>query len=172
MLIRISESDDFIVDYDKEKGMYRVSTFENNHFQDEYWFDAYEEKECPVCEDIRSWFSAFATGAAEFMKFLQNYYNGAEPIYPSEMEELLKEFLEQYGEVKETDEQVRFYDLENNKIAKILEFLEWLKELNEISASIPKEINFPVLDIRSDEEKAMELLDIIIGYIKEGVNYV
>lgn len=44
-LIRISESNDFIVDYDKERGMYRVSIFEDNHFKDEYWFDAYEEKE-------------------------------------------------------------------------------------------------------------------------------
>lgn len=44
-LIRISESDDWIVDYDKERGMYRVSIFEDNHFQDEYWFDAYEDKE-------------------------------------------------------------------------------------------------------------------------------
>jgi hypothetical protein len=44
-LIRISESDDFIVDYDKDRGMYRVSVFEENHFKDEYWFDAYEEKE-------------------------------------------------------------------------------------------------------------------------------
>lgn len=45
-LIRISESDDWIVDYDRERGMYRVSYFEDNHFVDEYWFDAYEEREC------------------------------------------------------------------------------------------------------------------------------
>lgn len=44
-LIRISESDDWIVDYDKGRGMYRVSYFQDNHFVDEYWFDAYEEKE-------------------------------------------------------------------------------------------------------------------------------
>lgn len=44
-LIRISESDDWIVDYDKERGMYRVSYFEDCHFVDEYWFDAYEERE-------------------------------------------------------------------------------------------------------------------------------
>lgn len=104
MLIRISESEDFVVDYDREKGMYRVSTFENNHFQDEYWFDAYEEKECPIEKDTWHLFSAFVTGAAEFMKFLHDYYNGATPIYPSEMEELLKEFLEQYGEIKEIEE--------------------------------------------------------------------
>lgn len=44
-LIRISESDDWIVDYDRERGMYRVSYFEDNHFRNEHWFDAYEEKE-------------------------------------------------------------------------------------------------------------------------------
>ena len=44
-LIKISVSDDFEVDYDKERGMYRVSVFEDGHFWDEYWFDAYEEKE-------------------------------------------------------------------------------------------------------------------------------
>jgi hypothetical protein len=44
-LIRISESDDSIVDYDKERGMYRVSIFEDGHFKDEIWFDAYEDKE-------------------------------------------------------------------------------------------------------------------------------
>ena len=44
-LIKICISDDFEVDYDKERGMYRVSVFEDNHFCDEYWFDAYEEKE-------------------------------------------------------------------------------------------------------------------------------
>lgn len=44
-LIRISESDDWIVDYDKERGQYRVSYFEDNHFKDEHWFDCYEEKE-------------------------------------------------------------------------------------------------------------------------------
>ena len=44
-LIRISESDDWIVDYDRERGMYRVSYFEDNHFKDEYWFDCFEEKE-------------------------------------------------------------------------------------------------------------------------------
>lgn len=41
-MIRVCESDDFIVDYFKDKGMYRVSIFEDGHFQDEYWFDAYE----------------------------------------------------------------------------------------------------------------------------------
>lgn len=42
-LIKISESDNWIVDYDKERGKYRVSYFEDGHFVDEHWFDAYEE---------------------------------------------------------------------------------------------------------------------------------
>ena len=44
-LIRIAISDDWIVDYDKERCMYRVSYFQDNHFQDEFWFGAYEDKE-------------------------------------------------------------------------------------------------------------------------------
>ena len=43
-LIRISESEDFIIDYDKERGMYRVSVFNDGHFQDEYWFEGYEKR--------------------------------------------------------------------------------------------------------------------------------
>ena len=46
-LIRISESDDWTVDYDRERGMYRVSYFQDNHFVDECWFDAFEEREIP-----------------------------------------------------------------------------------------------------------------------------
>lgn len=44
-VIRIVDSDDFVVDYDKSRGMYRVSIFEDGHFKDEVWFDAYEDKE-------------------------------------------------------------------------------------------------------------------------------
>lgn len=44
-LIKILESDDWIVDYDRERGMYRVSYFEDNHLVNEYWFDCYEETE-------------------------------------------------------------------------------------------------------------------------------
>lgn len=44
-LIRILETEDWIVDYDKENKKYRVSYFNGNHFVDEIWFDAYKEKE-------------------------------------------------------------------------------------------------------------------------------
>ena len=45
-IIRIeSNSKDCVVDYDKDRGMYRVSIFDDDHFWDEFWFDAYEEKE-------------------------------------------------------------------------------------------------------------------------------
>lgn len=44
-LIRISERDGWVVDYDKERGMYRVSVFKDYHFLDEFWFDAYKDKE-------------------------------------------------------------------------------------------------------------------------------
>ena len=44
-LIRILENDDFVVGYDRERGMYRVSYFQDNHFVDECWFEEYKEKE-------------------------------------------------------------------------------------------------------------------------------
>ena len=44
-IVTISYTDDWIVEYDKSRGMYRVSYFQDNHFVDEHWFDAYEEKE-------------------------------------------------------------------------------------------------------------------------------
>lgn len=44
-LIRISESDNWITDYDTERGMYKVRYFEDGHFVDQYRFDCYEEKE-------------------------------------------------------------------------------------------------------------------------------
>ena len=101
-LIRISESDAWIVDYDRERGMYRVSYFEDNHFRDEHWFDCFEEIELsPVEQHMYDYASAYVKGATTFMKYMHDYYNGAEPIYPSEMEGILMEFLQQYGEVKE-----------------------------------------------------------------------
>ena len=43
--VRILESDDWIIDYDREKRKYRVSYFEDFHFVDEIWFDTYEDRE-------------------------------------------------------------------------------------------------------------------------------
>lgn len=43
-LIRIFENADFTIDYDKENKRYRVSYFEDCHYKDECWFDAYEEE--------------------------------------------------------------------------------------------------------------------------------
>lgn len=54
-LIRISESDNWIIDYDRERGMYRVSYFEDYHFKDEYWFDCFEEKEVTNKTELIGW---------------------------------------------------------------------------------------------------------------------
>ena len=54
-LIRVSESDDWIVDYDRERGMYRVSYFKDCHFVNEYWFDAYEEKEISLSKALEKY---------------------------------------------------------------------------------------------------------------------
>lgn len=37
-LVRVCDEDDVCVDHDKDSWMYRVSTFADGHFQDEYWF--------------------------------------------------------------------------------------------------------------------------------------
>lgn len=44
-LIRIAEEDNWAVDYDRIRGMYRVSYFENGHFVAECWFACYGERE-------------------------------------------------------------------------------------------------------------------------------
>lgn len=44
-LIEILDKDEWTVQYDKENNRYRVSYFEEFHFCDEIWFDAYEDKE-------------------------------------------------------------------------------------------------------------------------------
>lgn len=45
-LIRVAEEDNWAVDYDRTRGMYRVSYFENGHFVAECWFNCYGEREC------------------------------------------------------------------------------------------------------------------------------
>ena len=54
-LFPISESDDFVVHYDPMRGMYRVTVFNDGHFLDEYWFDAYEEKEVTNKTELIGW---------------------------------------------------------------------------------------------------------------------
>lgn len=54
-LIRISESDNWIADYDTERGMYKVSYFEDGHFVDQYRFDCYEEKEVTNKTELIGW---------------------------------------------------------------------------------------------------------------------
>lgn len=52
-LIRIeSNSKDCVVDYDKERGMYRVSIFDDDHFWDEFWFEEYKEKDNTLDENL------------------------------------------------------------------------------------------------------------------------
>lgn len=88
-LIRILESDDWFVDYDRERDMYRVSYFEDNHFVDECWFGAYEEKEVnhkdtpiPVKRFEgynHEWWAGYYPYCGEFLKY--NFENGCEAGY-------------------------------------------------------------------------------------------
>lgn len=101
-LIRVSESNDWIVDYDRERGMYQVSYFKDGHFVDEHWFDCYEERELKSNKDILyCYWKAFIRGAAELIEYMRkNYCNG---IFPSDMTDILKEFCRQFGEIKEVN---------------------------------------------------------------------
>ena len=85
-LIKICVSDDWFVDYDRERGMYRVSYFEDNHFVDEFWFDAYEEKELAV-----------RNKAVDF-SYLHNWFIDSvgteKPVWTEDhIEELLENFI-------------------------------------------------------------------------------
>lgn len=58
-LIRISESDNWIVDYETDSKTYRVSYFEDGHFVDQYRFEPYEPHEHSEMKMfISKWFSA------------------------------------------------------------------------------------------------------------------
>lgn len=51
-LIEIFTNDSFIVEYNPETKQYRVSYFgEDNHWQDECWFDAYAKAELERLQD-------------------------------------------------------------------------------------------------------------------------
>lgn len=99
-LIRISESEDFTVDYDRDRGMYRIGILKDGCCIESYWFDCYEERELSSNEDIlRLYWKTFIHGAVELMEYMRkNYPNG---IFPSEMTNVLKEFCKQFGDIKE-----------------------------------------------------------------------
>ena len=54
-LIRVFENETFVIDYDKENKRYRASYFEDNHYQDECWFDEYEDKEMSLSEALEKY---------------------------------------------------------------------------------------------------------------------
>ena len=100
-LIRISESSDgWTVDYDRERGMYKVSYSEDGIWSLEHWFDCYEERELNSNEEwLRLYFKAYIRGAAELIEYMRKKYSNG--IFPSEMTDILKEFYKQFGELKE-----------------------------------------------------------------------
>jgi hypothetical protein len=44
---QIAQTEDFVIEYDKERAMYRVSYFQDNHFVDDVIFDEVQ-RECPT----------------------------------------------------------------------------------------------------------------------------
>ena len=53
---------------------------------------------------------AYTMGAIDCIKFMHNYYDGAEPIYPSEMAVILDKFLESIGVSEELREDISLED--------------------------------------------------------------
>lgn len=98
-LIRISESDDWIVGYDRERGMYRVSYFEDGHFKDEYWFDCFKEKEvlnnrdCKVFKntaDIENYtFEQIKTAIDDFNRMTADLAKSDKEMYEEEAIKML-----------------------------------------------------------------------------------
>lgn len=61
-MMRVLENENFVVDYDKEKRIYRVSYFENGHYKDEVCFDACRDssKDFPRCSvGDKVWYTYF-----------------------------------------------------------------------------------------------------------------
>ena len=50
--VKVYEDEFVTVDYNKVGKMYRVTMFEEGHFIDEFWFNAYEEKELKGFKDV------------------------------------------------------------------------------------------------------------------------
>ena len=105
-MIRISENDDFVVDYDKERGMYRVSVFNDGHFWDEYWFDAYEEKELD---------NSFPQTIGDI-----TYYSKAELFEWIENQQKLNKILEQEGYLKTINTCSEKWCVPNHKLNELI----------------------------------------------------
>ena len=74
-LIKISESDNCVVRYDRCKGMYIVSVFEDGHCKYEIYFDAYEEKEL-LNTGVVGAYKGITIGTCENCYYAKNFYFG------------------------------------------------------------------------------------------------
>ena len=93
-LIRISESDNWIAEYDRKRGMYRVSYFKDGHFVDEYWFDCFEEKEVSLVEALK----------ARDYKVFKSTYNIEDYTF-EQIKSKIDEFHSIYGDVIENEKE-------------------------------------------------------------------
>ena len=78
-LFRISENDNFIVDYDKDRSMYRVSVFIDNHFLDEYWFSEKTDTRdipTPIKRIDKYWWHGYCPHCNEYIYY--DFDNGYE----------------------------------------------------------------------------------------------
>lgn len=99
MLIRVQENDDWIVDYDTDNHLYKVSYFEDYHFVDQCRFNCCEERSITSAEAIGLYYKTLIRGASEYARYIkENYPDG---IFPSEIHDSLKDYCKQYGNIIE-----------------------------------------------------------------------
>lgn len=71
----------------------------NMNYIEQYFLGEISQDEAisKTVEQLDNHITMYIAGAMDFMKFLRDYYDG-EPVYPSEMEYLLTEFFNKFGE--------------------------------------------------------------------------
>ena len=71
-IIRILETDDLVIDYDKADNRYRVSFFEDNHFVDEIWFDNADNRVNEIVDELELLKDVFKNGLSKKGKALDS----------------------------------------------------------------------------------------------------
>ena len=76
---RNAENDKFVVDYDKDRSMDRVSVFIGNHFLDEYWFSEKTDTRdipTPIKRIDKYWWHGYCPRCNEYIYY--DFDNGYE----------------------------------------------------------------------------------------------
>lgn len=75
--------------------VYKVYKDEVNHECEELFPDYYNRLKLTYNNESNNKVESYYQGASDMMKFMHDYYDGKEPIYPSEMEDIFVKFQRQ-----------------------------------------------------------------------------